>query len=248
MRRAARSSMHLPRVHHRDAARHLGDHAHVVRDEHQRHAALLLQRAQQVEDLRLDRHVERGGGLVGDQQPRIAGDRHRDHHALVHAAGQLVREVAQPAVRRGDAHQVEQLDADACAPPRGPCPGADATSRRSGSRSVKHGIEARRRLLEDHRHVAADHLAPRALREVQEVVSREAPAASRARGPDTRRAPSARASSRSCPSRTRRRCRGRRPRRATGSRPRPRARRRRASGNSTCRSSISSSAMRVASA
>ena len=44
-----------------------------------------------VEDLRLDRHVERRGGLVGDQQRRAADQRQRDHHALAHAAGKLVR-------------------------------------------------------------------------------------------------------------------------------------------------------------
>ena len=54
-------------------------------------AGLLAQLAQQVEDLRLDRDVERGGRLVGDQQRRRAGERHGDHHALAHAAGQLVR-------------------------------------------------------------------------------------------------------------------------------------------------------------
>ena len=30
--------------------------------------------------------VERGGGLIGDQQRRVARERHRDHHALAHAA------------------------------------------------------------------------------------------------------------------------------------------------------------------
>ena len=51
----------------------------------------LLQVEDQVEDLRLDRHVQRGGRLVGDQQLRLAGQRHGDHRALPHAAGQLVR-------------------------------------------------------------------------------------------------------------------------------------------------------------
>ena len=49
-----------------------------------------------VEDLGLDRDVERGGRLVGDQQLRLAGQRHRDHHALAQAAGQLVRVVVEP--------------------------------------------------------------------------------------------------------------------------------------------------------
>ena len=76
----------LPRIHDGDGPGHLGDNAHVVRDEDQRHAALILQAAQQIEDLRLDRHVEGRRRLVGDQEARIAGDGHRDHHPLVHAA------------------------------------------------------------------------------------------------------------------------------------------------------------------
>ena len=87
-------------VHHRDAVGHLGDDAEVVRDEEQREAEPLLQIAQQVEDLRLDRDVERRGRLVGDQQRRIAGERERDERALPQAAGQLVRIVADAALRR----------------------------------------------------------------------------------------------------------------------------------------------------
>ena len=34
-------------------------------------------------------------GLVGDDQPRVARQRHRDHHPLAQAAGQLVRVAAQ---------------------------------------------------------------------------------------------------------------------------------------------------------
>ena len=57
-----------------------------------------LQIGQQVEDLRLDRHVERGRRLVGDQQLGVVGQRHRDHHPLALAAGQLVRIRGQPAL------------------------------------------------------------------------------------------------------------------------------------------------------
>ena len=39
-----------------------------MRDEQHRHAVLVLQRAQQLEDLRLHGDVERRGRLVGDQQ------------------------------------------------------------------------------------------------------------------------------------------------------------------------------------
>jgi hypothetical protein len=41
---------------------------------------------QQIEDLRLDRHVERRRRLVREDELRVARQRHRDHHALTHAA------------------------------------------------------------------------------------------------------------------------------------------------------------------
>ena len=70
------------------------DDAEIVRDQHQRHAELALQLGQQVQDLRLDGHVERGGRLVGDDQLGPAHQRHGDHHALAQAAGELVRILA----------------------------------------------------------------------------------------------------------------------------------------------------------
>ena len=65
--------------------------------------------AQQVEDLRLDRHVERRRRLVGDQQLRLAGERHRDHRPLAHAARELVRVVLQPQLGARDPDLLEQL-------------------------------------------------------------------------------------------------------------------------------------------
>jgi hypothetical protein len=59
---------HLARVHHHHPLGRFGDHAHRVRDQHHRHAHLLLELGDQVQDLRLDGDVQRGGGLVGDQQ------------------------------------------------------------------------------------------------------------------------------------------------------------------------------------
>ena len=64
----------------------------IVRDQQHGHAALALQRLQQLEDLRLDGDVERGGRLVGDQQVRLVGQRHGDHDALALTAGKLVRD------------------------------------------------------------------------------------------------------------------------------------------------------------
>ena len=77
-----------------------------------------LQRAHQVEDLRLDGDVERRGRLVGDQQPRLAGQRHRDHRALAHAARQLVRILVEALLGRRDAHLRAASSMRALAAPR----------------------------------------------------------------------------------------------------------------------------------
>ena len=75
------------------------EHRQVVADHDQAEAELAHQVGQQVEHLRLDHHVERGRRLVGDDQLRPAGQRHRDHDALLLAAGELVRVRRAPAAR-----------------------------------------------------------------------------------------------------------------------------------------------------
>jgi hypothetical protein len=101
----------LARVHHRDAVRDVGDHAHVVRDQDEAHVALLLELGEQAHDLRLHGHVERRGGLVGDQHLGVERQRHGDHDALAHAAGELVRDSRRSAAGRpGMLDLVERLD------------------------------------------------------------------------------------------------------------------------------------------
>ena len=96
-----------------------------------------LQLADLLQDLALHDHVERGRRLVHDHELGPQGERHRDHDALAHAAGQLVRVGAKPvggrcrraraARRRAPApsffeialvraHHVDELVADAHAP------------------------------------------------------------------------------------------------------------------------------------
>ena len=65
---------------------------------------------QQLQDLRLDGDVERGGRFVGDQQRRVVGERHRDHHALALAAGELMRKRLQPVLGIGEAGLAESVD------------------------------------------------------------------------------------------------------------------------------------------
>ncbi len=97
-------------VHHRHAVAGLGDHAHVVRDQHHRCAALTAHALEQLDDLRLDRHVERGGRLVGHDQLGLGRQRQRDHHALAHAARELVRVVVDALLGGGNAGVLQQLD------------------------------------------------------------------------------------------------------------------------------------------
>ena len=100
----------LAGVLHDHAIRRLGDDAHVVGDQHQRHAGAVLEVQQKIEDLRLHGDVERRGRFVGDQKFGRAGERHRDHHALAHAAGELMREGVQPPLGIGDADVAQQRE------------------------------------------------------------------------------------------------------------------------------------------
>jgi hypothetical protein len=62
---AALGELHdLARVHHGDPVGHARDDAEVVRDEEQRHRALGLKLGEEIQDLGLDRDVERGGRPV----------------------------------------------------------------------------------------------------------------------------------------------------------------------------------------
>ena len=97
-------------VHDGDPVRDVGHHAEVVGHEDHRRAGLVAQLAHALEDLRLDRHIERRRGLVGDQDRRVAGQRQRDHHALAHAARELERVVVDALARARDADPLEQLD------------------------------------------------------------------------------------------------------------------------------------------
>jgi hypothetical protein len=64
--------------------------AEVVGDQDDGGVVLHLELGEQLHDLCLDRHVQRRGGLVGDEEGRAVDERHGDHDALPHAAGQLV--------------------------------------------------------------------------------------------------------------------------------------------------------------
>ena len=96
----------------------------------------------------LDRHVQGGGRLIGDQQLRLAGERHGDHDALRHAAGQFVREGLElSSLGSGMPTSLSSSDG---ARPGGLLliPGGFAAPRPAGRRRDR--VERRGRLLEDH--------------------------------------------------------------------------------------------------
>jgi hypothetical protein len=148
----------LARVLHLHPLRGFCHHAHVVGDQDEPHLGLALDVGEEIEDLRLNGHIERGGGFVRDEKPGFAGQRHGDHHALRHAAGQLVGKGFEPAFRVGDADEVEKLDRPALPPGAVEVEvGLERLLDLEADREA--GVERGHRFLEDHRHVAADDLA-----------------------------------------------------------------------------------------
>ena len=146
----------LAALHDVDALGHLADDAEVVGDEQHGHAHLALQLLQQLEDLRLDGHVERRRRLVGDQQVGLVGERHGDHDALALAARQLVREGIEPLFRIADADLVQQLQH---AHAHGLLVHAPVHAQHLAHLPLDgvQRVERRHRLLEDHRDAVAAH-------------------------------------------------------------------------------------------
>ena len=137
----------------------MADDAEVVGDEQVGEVELVLEVLEQVDDLRLDRDVERRHRLVGDDQLRLQGERPGDPDALALAARELVRVAV--VVLRGEPDPLEQLlhrrfssspEASPWSLHRLADDLADALAR----------VQRRVGVLEDHLHLAAQrpHLAP----------------------------------------------------------------------------------------
>ena len=146
VRRAALA--HLARVHDDDFIAHIGDHAQIVSDHDDGHAHFLLQALHQFQDQGLDGHVQGGGGFVGDQDIRFAGQGHGDHHPLPHAAGQLIGVLLEPLLRLVDAHQLEHLQRPGLHLLAGPVR-VDPDGLAQLAADGKGGVQAGHRILED---------------------------------------------------------------------------------------------------
>src|SRR6202166_329145 len=81
-------------IHHRDAPADMLDDRQVMGDEEISEPDLLLQVLQQIDDLGLDRYIQRRHRLIADDQFGFDRERPRDTDALALAAGEFVRMAA----------------------------------------------------------------------------------------------------------------------------------------------------------
>ena len=100
----------LARIHHGDAVADLPGRAEVVGGEQHRGPSLGDEVSQQLEDLCLDRHVQRRRRLVGNDQRRLGQQRHGDHDALPLPAGEFMRVLAHQALGIGKLHGAQHGD------------------------------------------------------------------------------------------------------------------------------------------
>ena len=148
----------LGRVHDHHVVRRLGDHAEVVRDQDDGAAEVALQLVHQLQDLGLRGHVERRGGLVGDQQVGVVDQRHSDHHPLAHPARELVWVVVHARLGSRDGHGFQHLHRAAVSDLL-----ADVLMQLHRLAQLRADrvdrVQRRHRILEDHRDLVAADLA-----------------------------------------------------------------------------------------
>ena len=81
----------LPEIHDGDPRRDVANHREVVGDEEVGEAELVLELLEQVDDLRLNRDVERRHRLVADEKLGVQRERTSEPDALALPTGELVR-------------------------------------------------------------------------------------------------------------------------------------------------------------
>src|SRR5262249_7235301 len=97
-------------VHDVDRLSELCDDPEVMTDDDETHLVFGDEALQKREDLSLDRYIERCRRLVGDQEIGLAGDRDRNHRALLHASTELMGEQAHLFGSSWDLDLLEKLD------------------------------------------------------------------------------------------------------------------------------------------
>ena len=160
----------LAEVHDGDAVRDVAHDREIVRDEEVREPELCLEILEEVDDLRLDRHVQRRHRLIADDQRWLDGERPRDPDALALTARELVRIAVR--VLRQESHVGQQL-AHAPGALRAVADDAVNGQRLGDDLPDRHPrIQRAVRILEDHLHLATDR-TQRVLVERRQVASLE---------------------------------------------------------------------------
>jgi len=179
----------LAGVHHRHPVTRLRDDPQIVGDHQHGHPQFCLEIVDQLQNLRLDRHVECGRRLVGDQQLRSTRQGDGDQHALPHPAGELVGVVVDPFGRLRDADLREHLDHPVehrlirltlhrrhdlsdRVEPGVLTPAVELVKPETLGDLLadgQRGVERGHRVLEDHAHGAAAHVTHRRLRRGRQV-------------------------------------------------------------------------------
>ena len=141
-----------------------------MRDEDHGHAFLILQQFDELENFRLNRHIKCCCRLVGNQDMRTAGKADGNHHALPHAAGQLMRIVVETASGSRNAHPFEQAQGF----PVGGLPIHAAMIHQRFTdleTDWQYRIEACHRLLKDHRDTIAAQCPHLVFRQGQQILA-----------------------------------------------------------------------------
>ena len=139
----------LPEVHDGDPVGDLPDHRQVVRDEDVGQVEVALQVPQQVQDLRLDRDVERRDRLVADDQLRLtARARARRRSA---GAGRRRTRAGSGCSAPGSGRRVSSSSCTRVFAPFGP---VDRERRADDLADRLARVQRRVRILEDHLHLA----------------------------------------------------------------------------------------------
>src|SRR5579859_4468769 len=95
-------------IHDGDAIADVLDHAEIVTDEQIGETEIAAQLHEEIDDLRLDRHVERSDRFVTDQEIRLDRERASNANTLTLAAGKLMRKArAEIGIQANALHHVD---------------------------------------------------------------------------------------------------------------------------------------------
>ena len=103
----------LTGIHYGDPLGHLRHDSEIMGDQEDGCVEICFQIVHEIQDLSLNRDIQRGCGFIGDDQVRIAGQGHCYHHPLPHAATHLIGIFSNPLAWIGYADVGQQFSCPA---------------------------------------------------------------------------------------------------------------------------------------